>query len=124
MNYSPKLKTAMEEIKAVVKKHDIAALVVLHTPEFSEYLFAIDPTYSAMRFTDRPGEIRIKTDSKEMGKEVAEKFAQDTSNMITHFQDQLDAMSTMIDYLAGILDRVWKTERIEGKRTDHNQQNN
>jgi hypothetical protein len=27
----------MEEIKAVIKKHDLAAFVVLHTPGFSEY---------------------------------------------------------------------------------------
>jgi hypothetical protein len=31
MQYSPKLKKAMEEIKAVLNKHDIAASVILHT---------------------------------------------------------------------------------------------
>jgi len=33
MQYSPKLKKAMEEIKAILKRDDIAGIVVLHTIE-------------------------------------------------------------------------------------------
>ena len=47
MQYSPKLKKAAEEIKSILKKYDIAANVVLHTPGHSEYLLEITPTYSA-----------------------------------------------------------------------------
>ena len=61
MQYSPKLKTAMEQIKKILKENDIAGVVVLHTvsghsiaPDkaidvqgFTEYLFHINTSYSA-----------------------------------------------------------------------------
>jgi energy-coupling factor transporter ATP-binding protein EcfA2 len=50
VKFSPKLKTAMREITAVIIKHDVAAIVVLHTPNHSEYLLRLDPTYSCARF--------------------------------------------------------------------------
>lgn len=46
MQYSPKLKKAMAEIKAIADKYDIAAIVCLHTPGHGEYLLKVDPLYS------------------------------------------------------------------------------
>lgn len=50
MQYSPKLKTAMERIKAILKEYDIAGAVILHSPGFSEYLIKIDASYSCAKF--------------------------------------------------------------------------
>lgn len=58
MQYSPKLKKAMEEIKRILKDHDIAASVVLHTPGHSEYYLRINPSYSCA--TLNKGELRVK----------------------------------------------------------------
>lgn len=54
MQYSPKLKIAMDEIKQVLKKHDIAGFVVLHTPGFTEYLNRVDPSYSSTFMDENP----------------------------------------------------------------------
>lgn len=49
MDYSPKLRQAMAEIKGILNKHDIAALVVLHTPGHGEHLLKLDPGYSSIK---------------------------------------------------------------------------
>jgi hypothetical protein len=65
MQYSPKLKAAMEEIKAIIRKHDVAAFVVLHEPGFSEYFTEISPSYSCAKFEAGGSAIRIKAKVEE-----------------------------------------------------------
>lgn len=60
---SPKLKQAMEQIKQILQAHDIAAVVVLHTPEHSEFLMKIDPSYSVAKLVKEG--LHIKTDPAE-----------------------------------------------------------
>jgi hypothetical protein len=83
MNYSPKLKVAMEEIKGILAKHDIGGSIVLHTPGFGEHFIKIDPSYSGMKFEHHGPEqaVRIKIKASEMGKDHANKVATDTCNM-------------------------------------------
>lgn len=54
MNYSPKLRQAMEEIKAVLKKHDIAGVVVLHSPGYGEHYTKLSTSYSAIELVQKP----------------------------------------------------------------------
>ena len=63
MKYSPKLKKAMEEIKEIMEKHDIAGAVFLHTPGFGEQHMKVDPSYSCAFWEYKPGQegIRIRT---------------------------------------------------------------
>jgi hypothetical protein len=42
----PKLKTAADEIKAIMRRHDIAGIVMLASPTHLEYLLTIDPSWS------------------------------------------------------------------------------
>lgn len=84
MQYSPKLKNAAAEINEILKKYDIAAMVVLHTPGFSEYLFNVTPSYTCCKM-DQNG-MRIKTNPDDP-KEKKEKEVNDTFNMLYHFSD-------------------------------------
>lgn len=43
MQYDPKLKKVMEQIKGILKDNDITGFVVLHSPGFSEYLNHVQP---------------------------------------------------------------------------------
>jgi hypothetical protein len=45
----PILKSAMEEIKAVLKKHDIAANVILASKTHLEYLRQVETSWTALR---------------------------------------------------------------------------
>jgi hypothetical protein len=78
---SPKLKEAIKQIRQILQSYDIAAVVVLHTPEHSEFLVRIDTSYSVARY-EKQG-IRIKTNPAEK-EEVKRKKLGDTSNML-HF---------------------------------------
>jgi hypothetical protein len=91
MQYSPKLKKAAEEIKAILKKHDIGAYVLLHTPGFSEYINEISPSYSCARF-DNSLEgagltgVRFKAKASELPGGAAEREQKiaDTDNFLLH----------------------------------------
>lgn len=41
-----RLKRARIEIEAVLQRHDLAGVVVLHTPGMSEFFYQITPSYS------------------------------------------------------------------------------
>lgn len=64
MNYSPKLKRVMAEIEAILKKEDIAGLVVLHTQQhgsyYSEFLFELTPSLSAVKLENNYLQIKAK----------------------------------------------------------------
>lgn len=52
VDYDPKLKKAMEEIKAILKNYDIGGAITLVSKTHSEYLYDL-PTWSCVAFTDR-----------------------------------------------------------------------
>ena len=60
MNYSPKLHKAMEELNAVLKKHDIAGFIAIHTPGYVEYSHNLMPSYSACNIDNTTGRVVIK----------------------------------------------------------------
>lgn len=81
MQYSPKLKKAMKEIKGILEKNDIAGFVIIHDPGFVEYLNHLSPSYSCIRV--ERGALRAKLKSSELPPGKAEKIAGDTNNMMT-----------------------------------------
>jgi hypothetical protein len=122
MQYDPKLKIAMEEIKAVIKKHDVAAFVVLHRPGFSEFLNAIDPTYSCAALEN--GGVRFHVNSKEMGHEKARQLQEDTYNMAVHFAKQLCQHAVFYMEFEKMLTKVLDGKKFPGRGSSNEQQNN
>ena len=123
MQYSPKLKKAMEEIKEVAKKYDIAAFVVLNDGDgFSEYLNAVTPSYSCASLME--GGIRFRLKSAEVGKERAKQMAEGTYNMVTHFADMISKHAIMYIDAQKFLKDKWGGEEFPGNETSHDQQNN
>lgn len=109
MQYSPKLKKAMEEIKVILKEYDIAALVVLHAPGHSEYLHALSPSYSCAKFNGDELRIRAKLKEDFNGDKKAwkEKISA-TSNMLRMLAEvgmresyQLSEVSEKVDKMVG-----------------------
>jgi hypothetical protein len=123
MQYSPKLKTAMEEIKAILKKHDIAALVVLHSPGFIEYVNRLETNYSCAFVSE--GEFRVRLKTSEVGKERAKELAEGTYNMINmmtdiiamHAKGYMDFEEMLREHWGGI-------GGSSSHHTSHDQQNN
>lgn len=70
----PKLKAAMEEIKAVLTKYDIAAVAILQSKTHGEWLNEITPSWSCAKMErDEKGRqgIRFKATLQEYGSKEA-----------------------------------------------------
>lgn len=124
MQYSPKLKKAMEEIKDVLKKHDIAAFVVLHEPSFSEYLNHINPSYSCAFMQDGQFRVKLKTAELPGGKEQASKLAEGTYNMVNSMTDVIALHAKGYMDFEEMLRKHWGGESGGSSHTSHEQQNN
>lgn len=124
MNYSPKLKKAMEQIKTVLKEHDIAGVVVIHTPGFSEYLNHLDTSYSCAHVSPDGGKITVRLKRSEVGQAKAKQLAEDTYNMIVHLSRvTVGNAAVYIDCYELLKDR-WGGEEEDGTHTGHTDQNN
>jgi hypothetical protein len=122
MQYSPKLKKAMEEIKDILNKNDIAGFIVLHTPGYSEYLNHVQTSYSCA--TVLPEGVRLRLKQSEVGKEKAMQLANDTYNMVTHLTNAIAANAEMYLDCHEQLKKKWDGKSFDGGHTSHSQQNN
>ena len=98
-----------EEIKPILKKHDIAAFVLLHEPGFTEYLNAVSPSYSCA--VVEPGGIRVRLKGAEVGKEKAKQLADGTYNMITHLAMVMAKHAMMYMDAEKALTKHWQGEK-------------
>jgi hypothetical protein len=82
-----KLKVAAEEIKDILRKHNLAGAVALHSPGHGEYFVHLNPSYScAYLYNDN--EVRFYS-KKEDYKTVEEQLQkqENTSNMLKILTD-------------------------------------
>lgn len=125
MQYSPKLKKAMEEIKKVCSKYDVAALVVLHTPGFSEYMNRLDPSYSCV--IQNGDEIRVRARANEDfngDKEARNKKIADTANMFHHLSEIGMRQGLAISEVSKKVNEIVNAEHFGGGHSSNTQQNN
>lgn len=123
MDYSPKLKSVMEQIKTILKENDVAGFVLLHTtPSHSEYLNYISPSYSCAKFEG--SNVRFTAKVSEVGKEKAHQQKADTYNMITHFSDVIKIHALFYADIKDELGKILGGEGGDFTHTSHSQQNN
>lgn len=122
MQYSPKLKKAMEQIKTILQENDIAGIVVIHTPGFSEYIHHLETSYSGATVMEKG--VHIKFSEREMGRDKAQRLAEGTFNMMTHFADFLALCAP--GYLSAQMhmESTLKGKQSPGHHSSHSQQNN
>lgn len=110
MKYDPKLKEAMEEIRSVLKKYDIAGAVTLASPTHSEYMNEISPSWSCARIETTPEgkkSVRFKATIAEYGsKESRDAAALATVHMLLQIRDIGGQTYQMFDAIA---------EQLEGQ---------
>lgn len=107
-----RLKTARAEIEAVLRKHDIAGVVTLHTPGMVEFFYDIRPSYSCVWVDEAAGALRMKSKLADYGGDAtAQRHDQAASaNMIRSFADQLDAAAGLFASIARIVDHETRAE--------------
>lgn len=124
MQYSPKLKTAMSEIKAIMQKHDIAGVVILHTDTgtgqcFAEHHLSIDPTYSVAKF-ERPDYVRFRAKLIEDfngNKRLMERKLASTANMLNVLAVTSGELSMGLIGLSEQFDKISGAEHRNGTNT-------
>lgn len=89
MQYSPKLKKAMAEIRQVLEKYDVGGMVVLHDAGgHTEFLGKLDPSFSVAWVEDGGVRIRARLNEDFGGdKEKWTKAVGDTVGMFSNFED-------------------------------------
>lgn len=124
MQYSPKLKKAMEEIKAIMDKHDIGGWVIIHTPGHSEFLNKLNPSYSCIQINGN--HVRFKSKLADYGgdKKAWLKKTTDSLNLLQSIcETGANTLLPIMD-LTKRLENDLNAERTSGGFTDHTTQNN
>lgn len=117
--YSPKLKEIMSEVEAILRRNDVAAYVVLHEPGFSEYLLAIDPTWSILsqEGPDIPGwdgiAMRSKLEDYGGDREHQRRNIENTANLLHHLTKHLLMHGAVFNALHDKLGEVVTIEHTE-----------
>ena len=125
MQYSPKLKVAMEEIKAILTKHDIAAGVVLHTPGHSEFLLHLTPTYSCVKPEMKGYRFRAKKEDFGGDAKARNEALANTSNMLMHLATISGKhLFSPTAELSQAVDQILDAKHGPGSASSHESQNN
>lgn len=94
----PRLKIARAEIEAVLQKHDLAGVVVLHTPGMSEFFYSITPSYSVCWVDEKSQILRLKSvRDRDHAGDAAEQLRDQaaTANMTTSLAGELGHAALM-----------------------------
>lgn len=124
MQYSPKLKKAIQEIKVILSREDIAGVIILHEPGFSEFLVKIDPTYSCAKIQD--GQLKVKSKKEDFKENPAmrQRVVQNTSNMLNMLGTNGGHCILPIMEMSNKVDKLIEAEHGKGYFSSHKSQNN
>lgn len=115
----------MEEIKKILRRHDIGGIITIHTPGFSEYYLHLNTSYSVAKITGNSIRIRAKI-QEDYGGDV-EKWKEDvaaTLNMLHLLGFTSGQLSMQLLELSEDLDKKVGATHYPGDHTSHIQQNN
>lgn len=130
MQYDPKLKKAMSEIKEILERHDIGGSIVLHSPGFGETFMKVDPSYSCAFIhedTDGKQGVRVRTRLQEdyAGDAAKRNKAQeDTVNMFSIMSEQVGKQALNWMEVMKLLEGKFDITHTDGGFTSGNTQSN
>lgn len=127
MQYSPKLKKVIEEIKAILEENDIAGTVVLHTPGHGEYLVHLTTSYSCVNIDEATGAVHFKSNLHEDhgGDVKAQKETiTGTANMLKIMSQLTGNNALMLMQMSNAADKALNAKHTSGNNSTHQQQNN
>jgi hypothetical protein len=107
-----RLKIARIEIEAVLKKHDLAGVVVLHTPGMAEWFYDVRPSYSCLHVDEAAGTARVRSQLADYGGDRQAQLLDQacTANMVAALSGELVRGAGMFSYLGQVVDRATRAE--------------
>lgn len=124
MQFSPKLKNAMKDIENILKRYDIAGVVVLHTPGHSEHLLRINPTYSCAKIDGDRVTLKAKLSHYNGDAAARDEKGRDSANMFKLLGEHGGKTFLMLMEVSDELDRIVNAEHGEGGFTSQTTQDN
>ena len=119
-----KLKVAAEEIKEILKKHDIAGIIALHTPGHGEFVTHLHTSYScAYMYEDNILRFYSKQSDYQSKEEHIKKMLT-TSNMMRVLSDITGMLYLQLDKLSKLLDDTVGVEHTKPRLSDTKQEEN
>ena len=98
----PKLKEAMEEVKAILAKHDIAAIVVLASQTHGEHLYHVNPSWSCVKLEGDA--LRIKAQRQDFPDlETQKKCVTESVGMLAVFMDVANIASKNMESMLEVI---------------------
>lgn len=124
MQYNPKLKKAMREIDEILKKHDLGAIVVLHTPGHSEYHNRLNPTYSCV--IQNGDNLRIRAKAEDFGgnTDARDQKIKDTSNMLNLLGVTAGRQALAVTKISEQFDKIVAADHTDLGHSSQTEQNN
>lgn len=113
----------MEEIKDIIKKYDVGAMVVLHKPGFAEYYHNISPSYSCASFSGNELKMNMKLEHYNGDKKKRELFVQQTLNMFKLLSQTGGKLALTLSSASKHLDEKFGATHVQLDNTSHDQQN-
>jgi hypothetical protein len=110
-----RLKIARALIEGILKEHDLAGVVVLHTPGMTEFFYDVTPSYSCVWIDAAAAQLRVKSTLADYGGDQAAQ-AQDraaTANMIHGIARDLHSAAGMFGIIAPAIDQAFRAEHTE-----------
>lgn len=108
-----RLKIARMKIEAILKDHDLAGVVVLHTPGMCEFFYDIRPSYSVVHLDTGAGELQVrsKLDRDHGGDAARQQHDQVASaNMTAALADSLWLAARMFAEIDGVVSKTLQAE--------------
>lgn len=116
----PKLKEAIEEAKAILKKHDIGGIVLLSSQTHTEFWMDLEPSWSCAKSEGEHG-IRIKAMRADYpNEETHKKVLADTAGLILGLADTTRLVTHQLDAVIRMMAAKFKIQHysiLEGQST-------
>lgn len=110
-----KLKIARMEIEAIIKKHDLGSIIILHTPGMSEFFYDIRPSYSCAWIEGEVFRMKSKLEQYNGDKERREYEQTMTAQMFDAFAEQLNGAAGMFIPISQLVTNATRAEHTPGE---------
>lgn len=113
----PRLKVARTEIEAILRKHDLAGVVVLHTPGMTEFFYDVRPSYSCAWIDEERQMVRVKSLGADYGGDRQTQLHDQaaSANLFHGLASDLERAAQMFQAVAAIVDRATNAEHTTAK---------
>lgn len=112
-----RLKVARTEIEAILRKQDLAGVVVLHTPGMTEFFYDVQPSYSCAWIDQHHQMVRVKSLGADYGGDKQAQLHDQaaSANLFFGLASDLASAAAMFADVAAVVDRVTNAEHTPAK---------